>query len=904
MKIQVVDNGEGISKENMQVLGRRYFTSKCKSWSQLEKHVKYYGFHGEALASISECAKTISIISKHKNSSETYGKILSKTVSDEIKLIKNRPSIGTTITVEGFFFNLPVRRKRIVADLELEDIKSNIESLLIIYPNISFTIRNDITSELILKSDKSNDIISAFKKLHPDIDGDFNLVKIAKEKVKVEALLYKKMFSGKNLQYIYFNKRPIDCSKIQKLVHLILKNHSKSKKLQIEYNNKYPVFLFNIKCPYSRVDILMNPNKTLVEFKDWEIIKRCIEKLVFTHLGKEPKVIASPVKQASQLQCKSGGVSQIIGAFKANGYKRKNREIIEETQIQNTVIPIAQNSHKDTQLFKDNNKSEHYTISDSTHINKRVRKGLKKPLPIEMSTKHVKEVNNKMEIYNDGLSDLSKFTNDENKGKHFIMDMFLKSTQAYKSDEYITDTKSEETIYEEESNFLLENNFHTNINGKTKTMSVSVNVKSTRKIWKRKKNKVGKSTKAIQTTLENGNKDKCLQTTMIKIPGRNVSVNDKSGYTLHNVENYTVEFANSVNNANPILQFVYTDRKSFHKNIFTENFNNKPHQNCFCNCHSNDNKLFNVPNVNKTDAHNLNNIVQFTPQSSAYNINKWHPVVEKNVIVNKIGKFVPTENKNTKRNSCWDTMSPYFLSKRIDPYFYGKKKEIKTQTYGNMDWIGTYKNFDPMAVSTQSINNHFDRRKFHQQNNEFFAENTNLKPINQSSFSFQNHSLNAEVSKNDNLESKFFDSKPRNLFFGGTEKSLRYSELDKQNDFDKKRISNKIDSIIHDKLNLFSDIDKCHQLYRKHETTLMPKQMQQTIETNNYKSQLLFSLNTLENQVFDGKRNSLITCQDSKARNWEDEHEKIESQWYRNDWIKKYNNIGSKFYVNKNTGTY
>uniref|UniRef100_A0A493SXN8 Histidine kinase/HSP90-like ATPase domain-containing protein n=1 Tax=Anas platyrhynchos platyrhynchos TaxID=8840 RepID=A0A493SXN8_ANAPP len=57
-KIQVVDNGSGMGKDDLHKMGKRYFTSKCSSLGDLE-NLTYYGFRGEALASIANMASVL-----------------------------------------------------------------------------------------------------------------------------------------------------------------------------------------------------------------------------------------------------------------------------------------------------------------------------------------------------------------------------------------------------------------------------------------------------------------------------------------------------------------------------------------------------------------------------------------------------------------------------------------------------------------------------------------------------------------------------------------------------------------------------------------------------------------------------------------------------------------------------
>uniref|UniRef100_A0AAR2K803 Histidine kinase/HSP90-like ATPase domain-containing protein n=1 Tax=Pygocentrus nattereri TaxID=42514 RepID=A0AAR2K803_PYGNA len=50
-KVQVIDNGSGMGREDMEKVGMRYCTSKCGSLEDLD-NLRFYGFRGEAIASI------------------------------------------------------------------------------------------------------------------------------------------------------------------------------------------------------------------------------------------------------------------------------------------------------------------------------------------------------------------------------------------------------------------------------------------------------------------------------------------------------------------------------------------------------------------------------------------------------------------------------------------------------------------------------------------------------------------------------------------------------------------------------------------------------------------------------------------------------------------------------------
>ncbi|KAJ8925945.1 hypothetical protein NQ315_009797 [Exocentrus adspersus] len=583
-RIQVVDNGEGIAKDNLKLIGQRYMTSKCKDLNQLERQLRHYGFRGEALASIISISKLVEITSKYKHSEETYSRSFNKGVGSNVITAKDRPSCGTTITVEAFLYNLPLRKKCVTPEMELVYIRRNVESLIIMHPNVSFSLRNDVTNNLILNSRKCNDIISAFKYIHPQLSYDYSLIKISKGNVTVKGLIFKEMHENNNLQYIYVNKRPVKSSRIQTWIATFFQKNKKhaSAVLFLNEKNKHPVYVVNIKCPCSFVDILLGPAKTSVEFKNWDTVFGCIEKLLFSFLGLDGKPgKEKPVPAFRALKGSGGGISQINGVFKGHGFKQRSspKSILKKMGTQKSAVEdllqlpqeqfasLFQGNVSEVQDTEGASKNTNNICEFSNTQNKADAVGIKlydkkdldvqnirksiRPLPVKVRSK---KLNAAQPIPVDELpgpvvrpqseavmfktplpaqstnipeavdeqSFLSKFTNDENKGKDLIMDMFLKSTQVYNSE----DDQSEDTLFELESNYFLENNITTNVNGKSKTMSVSVNIKKKIKKKMKKRSTVSKS---IQTSLRDkrvsaGNWEKTgdctivLATTKRKVP--------------------------------------------------------------------------------------------------------------------------------------------------------------------------------------------------------------------------------------------------------------------------------------------------------------------------------------------------------------------------------------------------
>lgn len=137
-KIEIRDNGKGISKDDLPAALERYATSKLATAEDLES-ITTYGFRGEALAAISSVSKTIVLTTRD---GETYS-----VTSDNGTLsgiVPGSRSQGTTITIEKLFGTIPARQKFLKSsDTEYKYILKIFTQFALLNGDVHFTLTND-----------------------------------------------------------------------------------------------------------------------------------------------------------------------------------------------------------------------------------------------------------------------------------------------------------------------------------------------------------------------------------------------------------------------------------------------------------------------------------------------------------------------------------------------------------------------------------------------------------------------------------------------------------------------------------------------------------------------------------------------------------------------------------------
>ena len=146
--IQVIDDGKGMSETDARLSFERHATSKILKADDLFA-LRTMGFRGEALASIAAVAQVELLTRREEDEVGTRLMIAGSKVSSQ------EPAscpVGSNFKVDNLFFNVPARRKFLKSiATELSNILTAFERIVLVYPDIHFTLHHNGAELLNLK---------------------------------------------------------------------------------------------------------------------------------------------------------------------------------------------------------------------------------------------------------------------------------------------------------------------------------------------------------------------------------------------------------------------------------------------------------------------------------------------------------------------------------------------------------------------------------------------------------------------------------------------------------------------------------------------------------------------------------------------------------------------------------
>ncbi|XP_028396314.1 DNA mismatch repair protein Mlh3-like [Dendronephthya gigantea] len=299
VSFEVSDNGTGMRRSDLDNVGQRYFTSKCRSIKDLESAVSY-GYRGEALASLGRICRKVEIVSRHKTLCRTFSKLISK--GHDLGVCEStsyRPQHGTTIKACGVFYNLPVRQKLVSEKADLEQIRRKVLGVALMNLGVSIHVRNRENGSTLLQVKTCTSTLSVITQVFGcDKSKSFKPLCQTSGVYTITGCVSLEGFSNRHLQYFYVNKRLVSKTRFHNVANHILTraitgliisepSNQEEESYCVKRQDKYPGFVINLECPRHAYDITFDPEKTLVEFQNWKEPISCLKECLNKFLKKE-----------------------------------------------------------------------------------------------------------------------------------------------------------------------------------------------------------------------------------------------------------------------------------------------------------------------------------------------------------------------------------------------------------------------------------------------------------------------------------------------------------------------------------------------------------------------------------------------------------------------------------------
>ncbi len=252
-EIKVIDNGSGISKEDLPIAFFRHATSKIKSEYDLD-YIKTLGFRGEAIPAIASVSKMTIKSNDGNTSSEVYYEGGNYISSNSTAMNK-----GTIVSVRELFYNVPARLKQIKnMQLELAYLTKTCDAFIVSNPHISFKIYHN--NKLLKQSFGNSDYQSIFYNLFgKGLSENITVIDSQKDNIKIKAYLGDPKYtkSRKDDIYIILNGRLINN---YRLINALIDGYSTRIMSQ-----RYPLAVVFIEIDISLVDVNIHPQKKEVK---------------------------------------------------------------------------------------------------------------------------------------------------------------------------------------------------------------------------------------------------------------------------------------------------------------------------------------------------------------------------------------------------------------------------------------------------------------------------------------------------------------------------------------------------------------------------------------------------------------------------------------------------------------
>lgn len=266
--ISILDNGTGMSKEDLKICYLRHTTSKLRSVDDLF-NINSLGFRGEALASIAAVSH-IEIISKRKEDSMAHKLVVIGGEFKELIPAAFPYDSGTEIIVSDLFFNTPARKKYMKTDATEQRVMLEVvQQYALANPKLGFKVISGV--DVLLHTNPAN-LKDRFYQIYgkDSVKEMLEITENTLNEIGIFGLLSKPALVRKSRsdQYLFVNGRSVKSRVVYGAITDAYKGFLNT--------GEQPVVVLFLSIDPHRVDVNVHPTKQEIKFDDDQLLYRAV----------------------------------------------------------------------------------------------------------------------------------------------------------------------------------------------------------------------------------------------------------------------------------------------------------------------------------------------------------------------------------------------------------------------------------------------------------------------------------------------------------------------------------------------------------------------------------------------------------------------------------------------------
>lgn len=265
--LTVIDNGKGMTPDEMMLAVERFATSKLPSDDLFD--IKFLGFRGEALPSIASVSRMT--VTSRTADSDTAWSLFVEGGEKHAPEPASAP-FGTRIEVRDLFYAVPARLKFLkTTQTETGYIQDIMEKLALAFPQVAFILSDEKKKRLDLKPVAPERLIDRVAQI---IGEDFtqNAVPLSTEREGVTLTGFAGLptlnKATASAQYFFVNGRPVRDK--------VLLGAVKGAYRELLPSDRFPALVLFLKIHPEDVDVNVHPTKAEVRFRDQQGVRGMI----------------------------------------------------------------------------------------------------------------------------------------------------------------------------------------------------------------------------------------------------------------------------------------------------------------------------------------------------------------------------------------------------------------------------------------------------------------------------------------------------------------------------------------------------------------------------------------------------------------------------------------------------